>query len=101
MIYLEIAMILIGLGAIIYGTRLSDSKQENIEEATAVPKADDISDEKVQDMLQSFSEKAQDIYEDTEEKLGQLSNEKIMGISEYSDQILEKMITILKEKKIL
>lgn len=91
MIFLEVAMILIGLSAVIYGTRLSEPEKESVKEPAPVREISGAEEESVQELLDSFSEKAQDIFAETDEKLGQLSNEKIMGISEFSDQVMEKL----------
>ena len=92
MIFLEIAMIVIGLGAIIYSTKVSDGA-EGMDERSAVSWQDQM--EQLQHKMEQFDEeiehKQEEKIEDTSEKLSTLSNEKIMGISEYSDQVIDKI----------
>lgn len=92
MIFLEIAMIVIGLSAIIYSFRMSSatSTDRSVKESGG---AEDSQREsmRLQSLLDSFTTKAETICDNLEEKMSQLSNEKIIGISEYSDQVLDKI----------
>lgn len=90
MIFLEIAMLVIGLGAIIYSLRMSSSKTEPAKDSG---NTEDTQREsmRMQSILDSFTNKAELVCDNLEEKMSQLSNEKIIGISEYSDQVLEKI----------
>ena len=45
----------------------------------------------IEEQREKLREMAAEISYETEDKLGSMSNEKIMGFSEYSDQILDKM----------
>jgi len=97
MIFLEIAMILVGLGAIVYSSRIPEVKKEDTDSSLQKEKerereeAEARQKEKLQEMLDSFTQKAEDVCDRLEEKMGHSSNEKIMGISEHSDQVLEKI----------
>lgn len=94
MIFLEIAMLFIGLGAVIYSFRLAEEKMES--EKKILPKEgtsfiDESASVRLQEKLQQLQEKAEILYEETDDKISQLSNEKIMGMNEYSDQVLDKI----------
>lgn len=93
MIFLEIAMIVIGLAAVLYSVRISGaSEKTSTEGAKEVPVADQAKEKKqLQEMLDSFTRKAESVYDDLDNRMSQVSNEKIMGISEYSDQVIEKI----------
>jgi uncharacterized phage infection (PIP) family protein YhgE len=96
MIFLEIAMIVIGLAAVIYSVRLSESKKEEEKEDTLVPIVDTAvfagdEEKQLQEMLEDFTQKAEAVFEDLDDRMSQMSNEKIMGMSEYSEQVLDKI----------
>lgn len=93
MIFLEVAMLVIGLAAIFYSIRISDSSEKILtEETKEVPVADQEEEQKrLQEMLDSFTQKAENVYYDLDNRMSQVSNDKIMGISEYSDQVIEKI----------
>lgn len=86
MIYLELAMLAIGIAAVVFSYRLvkEETALSPDEEREAVIK-------KLQDMIKEFEDKAETVSEDMEDKMGQMSNEKIMGINEYSEQVLDKI----------
>lgn len=96
MIFVEIAMILIGLGAIVFSVRMSDSqetedslsgesvKKEIQEQLTALEK-------RIEDYDRRMEQTRDEQIEDVSEQMSTLSNEKIMGISEYSDQVIDKI----------
>lgn len=93
MIFLEIAMILIGLGAVIYSIRISETPKKDlpdtIEKGTTVEEEEETG--RLQEMLDTITQKAETVCNDFDDRMSQISNEKIMGISEYSDQVLEKI----------
>ena len=93
MVFLEIAMIVIGLAAVIYSVRISDNSGKVPKEDFDEPVGASQEEEKkqLQEMLDSFTRKAETVYEDLDERMSQVSNEKIMGISEYSDQVIGKI----------
>lgn len=92
MIFLEIAMLLIGLGAVIYSFYVVEKKKD-------IPLSDSeeqtVDDNKITAMIQEemdkLSHKADTVFNEVDDKLSELSNEKIMGMSEYSDQVLDKI----------
>lgn len=96
MIFLEIVFVVIGMAAVIYSYRVTDSSQ-NENEATkkAMHVIDMDTMEQMEQQLRDYQQKVEDIASDTEvqteEKLQSLSNESILGISEYSDQVLDKI----------
>lgn len=110
MLALEIIMLIMGIGAVILSFRITDNvdKKTDVISDDMLP-SDESSDKemptgKIQNgltaeekerLLNEQREKLQEIaaevsYE-TEDKLSSMSNEKIMGFSEYSEQILDKM----------
>lgn len=92
MIFLEIAMIIVGLGAVAYSFRLTSGSKEN-DTTKEIADVEDSQREsmRLQSALDSFTTKAEMVCDNLEDKMGQMSNEKIIGISEYSDQVLEKI----------
>lgn len=96
MIFIEIVMVLIGMGAVIYSTRLTESSQtENEMTRKAMHIIDMDTTEQMEQRFKDYQQKIEDIASDTElqteDQLKNLSNESIMGISEYSDQVLDKI----------
>lgn len=95
MTVLEIIMLIIGLGAVFLSFRASDtnvSSSSNIE--SDKEELNNISQqikEALEDFEKSLNEKAEKIINSTDDKLSAMLNEKIMGLSEYSQQILGKM----------
>lgn len=91
MIYLEIAMIVIGLAAIIFSVKAAGGSDETQEakEGSSI----DLKNmkEEYQRFQQEMEMKKDEVLLETEDKLDHIANEKIMGLSEYSDQILDKM----------
>lgn len=92
MIYLEIVMIVIGLAAIIFSVKMAGDSEELQEvskegSSSAMKKVE----EDYQRLQQETEKKNDEILLGTEDKLNHIANEKIMGLSEYSDQILDKM----------
>lgn len=94
MTVLEVIMIVIGLGAVFLSFRASDSNQSKGDGKTDKEEFRNVSQE-IKEALEKFdkdlSEKAEEIINSTDDKLSTMLNEKIMGLSEYSQQILEKM----------
>lgn len=94
---IEILLIIIGVITIIISCFLVDrsgSKTEAMNKS-GVPLAQSISDEEMKQVKDKTNELMSKISEDTvnhtDNSLSKLSNEKIMAVSEYSDQILEKI----------
>lgn len=97
MLLLEIIMIVIGLGSIIYGKKLVDDKEkkEITEHEVMTPKDEEAYlkeiREKIENYQQELEEKKENTLQETQDQMGTLSNEKMIGISEYSDQVLDKI----------
>lgn len=86
MIFLEATMIVIGLAAVIISFRVSDKKVSNTAEVDT-----EANMQKFDEVKEELSQKAESILESTDDKLSTLSNEKIMGMNEYSDQVMDKI----------
>lgn len=94
MAVLEVIMLVIGLGAVFLSFRASDGNSGTGKEEPDREKLKDISQE-IKEALEKFDndlqEKTEQIINNTDDKLSTMLNEKIMGLSEYSQQILDKM----------
>ena len=94
---LEMVLIVLGLILIIVSFFLVGSKEEKYEGALGKDLSLDqvFSKEEIQDFNQGIINELNAAREDTinltEDDLSKLSNEKIMAVSEFSDQILEKI----------
>lgn len=86
MIVIEIIMILIGLGALIASFRLSNDNKEN-DGVKAEIDSEQI-DEKIREAVKKTEE---EILNKADEKFSQISNDKIMGFNEYSNEIFDKI----------
>ena len=92
MIFLEIVMIVIGLGAIIYSTKITEGAESS--DIKSVVDGQDQMEQlrhKIEQFNEEITRKQEEKLEDTSEKMNTISNEKIMGISEYSDQVIDKI----------
>ncbi|HWT76787.1 MAG TPA: DUF6115 domain-containing protein [Mobilitalea sp.] len=94
---LEIALIIIGIITIIISCRLVDRPDKSAEQAAILPFSyeSSVSDEDKRKLMEKLNEMVNDINEDTivhtDDALSKISNEKIMAVNEFSDQILEKI----------
>ena len=94
---LEIALIIIGIITIIISCIMVDKAQkasvQPVERAYTIEKS--LSEEdskKLKDKMEElFSEISEEVIVRTDDTLSNLSNEKIMAVNEFSDQILEKI----------
>ena len=86
MIVIEIIMILIGLGAVIASFRLSNDNKEN-DGVKAEIDSEQI-DERIREAVKKTEE---EILNKADEKFSQISNDKIMGFNEYSNEIFDKI----------
>ena len=86
MIVIEIIMILIGLGAVIASFCLSNDNKEN-DGVKAEIDSEQI-DEKIREAVKKTEE---EILNKADEKFSQISNDKIMGFNEYSNEIFDKI----------
>lgn len=85
---LEIIMLIIGVLAIIISCRLVARPEKQNETAQYSPGGLDTFKEEQSDILNSISEET---IAKADDYLSKLSNEKIIAVSEYSDQILDKI----------
>ena len=86
MIAIEIIMVLIGLGAVIASFRLSDDNKENDVVKAEIDSAQ--IDEKIKEAVKKTEE---EILNKADEKFSQISNDKIMGFNEYSNEVFDKI----------
>lgn len=89
MLILEIIMVLVGLGAVVLGYKMTEEKGKQEEMPPDSLPSMDVRE--LQNQLEELKEKAEVVFEETDEKISALMNEKIMGISEYSEQVLDKI----------
>ena len=85
-------MIVIGLCAIIYSTKITDGVESS--DIKSVVDGQDQMEQlrhKIEQFNEEITRKQEEKLEDTSEKMNTISNEKIMGISEYSDQVIDKI----------
>lgn len=94
---LEIVLIIIGIIIIIISCRLVDKSQKVSGQMLVQPFSFDqnISEEDKEKLMSELDHLLSDLSEEaivrTDDILSKLSNEKIMAVSEYSDQVLEKI----------
>lgn len=90
MVILEIVMILIGLGAVIMSYRITEEKQgekkDNSEEKTFTE--DFPEEDAIREKLDDYKE---DMLASASEELSRMSNDKLMGMNEYSEEVLKRM----------
>lgn len=94
MVVLEILMILVGLGAVVYSFQFAEEKKEAHKEQEESVPVDGRAEAPSIDWEAKISElrdQVEAIYQEVDDKMSQMSNEKIMGMSEYSDQVLDKI----------
>lgn len=93
MIVLEIAMLLVGVLAVVYSVRVSEKHKgsESIKERVEYMEYADFPEKEWTEKIDKLREKAEDVYNDVDDRLSKLSNEKILGMNEYSDQVLDKI----------
>lgn len=92
MLFLEIMMLVIGLGAVIFSFYVSDKKDHRAKESETLDTVSHQSTmDEVEKLIEELEEKSERISENVDEKLSTLSNEKILGMNEYSDQVIDKI----------
>ena len=92
MVILEILMVLIGLGAVIYSFRLVEEKKETEQEPmSSTGDEREVPSIAWEEKLSELRDKVEALYGEVDDKMSRMSNEKIMGMSEYSDQVLDKI----------
>ena len=94
MAILEAIMVIIGLGAVFLSFRATDGNSTDTSTSNASGEELKNVTDKAKEALDKFDgdieAKAEEVLNNTDNKLGIILNEKIMGLSEYSDQILDK-----------
>ncbi len=95
MAILEAIMVIIGLGAVFLSFRAADGNSTDTSTSSASGEELENVTDKAKEVLDKFNGdieiKAEEVLNNTDNKLGAILNEKIMGLSEYSGQILDKM----------
>lgn len=95
MAILEAIMVIIGLGAVFLSFRATDGNSTDTSTSNASGEELKNVTDKTKEALDQFDRdieaKAEETLNNTDNKLGTILNEKIMGLSEYSGQILDKM----------
>lgn len=95
MAILEAIMVIIGLGAVFLSFRATDGNSTDTSTSNAsgeeLKNVTDKAKEALDEFDRDIEAKAEEVLNNTDNKLGTILNEKIMGLSEYSDQILDKM----------
>ncbi len=95
MAILEAIMVIIGLGAVFLSFKATDGNSTDTSTSNASGEELKNVTDKAKEALDKFDgdieAKAEEVLNNTDNKLGTILNEKIMGLSEYSDQILDKM----------
>ncbi len=93
---LEIVLVALGIIIIIVSCFQIDKAQKNVAQINTFDFSyDSLKEEEKQKLISKLKDVISDISEETiiqtDDSLSKLSNEKIMAVSEYSDQILEKI----------
>ena len=94
---LEIVLILVGIAIIIISCRLVDRNGKDNGKNTVISFSyeDNISEEDKKKLMEKMKERLDDISEETiirtDDTLSKVSNETIIAVNEFSDQILEKI----------
>lgn len=94
---LEIILVIIGIVIIIFSCFLVDRSKTQVDSANRnrLPQIQNLTEEEIKNIKNQINELMLKISEDTlnrtDNDLSKLSNEKIMAVNEFSDQILEKI----------
>lgn len=96
MAILEAVMVITGLLAVFLSFKASDnnntgSTDEGIDTAEGVKNITEEAKKALEKFGEEVQSNADEVLNNTDDKLGTILNEKIMGLSEYSGQILDKM----------
>lgn len=91
MIGLEIALFILATAFVVISFFIVDNKEKSVAERTQDALGADTFEQMRTGLLADAGKKADLIFHETEDKLETLSNDKIMAVGEYSDQILEKI----------
>ena len=93
MVILETVMIVIGLGAIIMSYRITGSKEQKQQEQTTQAAASEpgeytVHEKEIIEKLNGYQEK---MLAEASEQLSRMSNDKRMGMNEYSEEVLQRI----------
>lgn len=91
MIGLEVALFILATAFVVISFFIVDNKEKSVAERTHDALGADAFEQLRTDLMEDANKKADLIFHETEDKLENLSNDKIMAVGEYSDQILEKI----------
>lgn len=95
MILLDFVLILIGLVAVIISfLKIEDTVQGGMQDAPAVMTEESglwLEEEVKEKVASLLQEEQSNVVEESKEQLGHLSNEKILAVGEYGDQVLDKI----------
>lgn len=93
---LDICLVVVGIGLIVlsyvFSERMDAKKDTKPQEAAKLDIWTEKDEKKIRERIEAIvSETMEDAMVKTDDQLSQVSNEKIMAVSEFSDQILEKI----------
>ena len=93
MVILEAVMIVIGLGTIIMSYRITESKEQKQQEQTTQVAASEpgeytVHEKEIIEKLNGYQEK---MLAEASEQLSRMSNDKLMGMNEYSEEVLQRI----------
>ena len=95
MLTLEIILVVIGLGAVILSYKMWDyaghDRDSLPENETGTAKEEDVAGEKQEEYLNQLEEAKEEALQAAADELSHLSNDKLMGMDEYSSQVLDKI----------
>ena len=95
----EIIFVLLGIGILIISCFVGNKEKDNTDAFIQIP--EEVMDLQKQELQKYadriFEEKAESIVVKTDDYLSKISNEKIMSVNDFSNQILEKIDTNHKE----
>ena len=87
-------MVVIGLAAVIMSFKMTDKsedKGENLQNEKDDLVSVENTDELYNQLEKKIEDRAEEMLDRTDDKLSEISNEKIMGLSEYSQQLFDKL----------
>lgn len=85
MLAVELIMIAIGLGAVIFSFRVSGETSETNADSTPVRSEDS---KQVREEMEQYKE---ELINSASEELSRISNDKLLGMNEYSEEVLARM----------
>ena len=93
MVILEAVMIVIGLGAIIMSYRIAGSKEQKQQEQTTQAAASEPGEYTVheKEIIEKLNGYQEEMLAEASEQLSRMSNDKLMGMNEYSEEVLQRI----------